>query len=493
MLVSYDITALYPSVPQDEAISVVSSRLQNDKNLHAKTKVSAENLVGLFRTCVEKTYFVFNKKLYQQVNGLAIGASTSGFASDLFMEELEKRALATFTNPPTMWKRYVDDTITKLKHTVVNDFLQHLNNQHPRIKFTTELQKDNQIPFLDTKIQIEEDRSLTFTVYRKKTHTDQYLDFTSNHHVKQKTGIIRTFEHRIDTLVTKQVDKEAEKKHVKEALRRCGHPEWVLNRPKKKRTVDKQEGETIGRVVLPYVKHLSEKVARAYRKHRIQTVHRPTWTLGNILCCSKKDKVHDMDKSGVIYQVECKRHNAVYIGETERAMKARAYDHRVVSHEDTSINHSIKTEVRGRERTQQPRRSRREVKRVDNYKTMHTGEKQILTLGTTPVSEHMARYQDEHREDDVSIKVIGREDNWFKRGIKEAIKIKETTPNLNIDEGRYHISAIYSLIDENHESVTSKSRIRSKIRELGTQQICRKIQDCRRSQHIKINSEEGHS
>ena len=99
-------------------------------------------------------------------------------------------------------------------------------------------------------------------------------------------------------------------------------------------------------------------------------------------CSSKKDKVHDMDKSDVIYQVECKRHNGVYIGETERAMKARAYDHRVVRHEDTSINHSIEAEVRGRERTQQPRRS--------------SGE----------VSEHMARYQDEHMKDDVSIKVI---------------------------------------------------------------------------------------
>ena len=36
------------------------------------------------------------------------------------------------------------------------------------------------------------------------------------------------------------------------------------------------------------------------------------------------------------------------------------------------------------------------------------------------------------------------EENWFKRGIKEAIAIRKMRPTLNLDEAQYHWSAIYN-------------------------------------------------
>ena len=81
------------------------------------------------------------------MDGLAIGASSSGPAAELFMERLEIRAITTFIDPPKLWKRYVDDTFAKLKIIMVGTFLEHLNKQHPRIKFTTEIQKEGKISF----------------------------------------------------------------------------------------------------------------------------------------------------------------------------------------------------------------------------------------------------------------------------------------------------------------------------------------------------------
>ena len=233
-LVSYDVTALYPSVPQDEAIDLIQIRLQNDVTLKDRTQMTPNHIVDLFRICVHNTYFVFNSNLHTQINGLAIGASTSGFAAEIFIEGIESKAINTFIMPPTLWLRFVDDTFAKLKIEHVERFMNHLNSLHPRIKFTTELMEDNKIAFLDTEVNKLENGRIKFKIYRKATHTDQYLNFKSNHHIKQKLGIVNTFNYRTETIVTEETDKKIEIERTKKNLRNCDFPEWTLQRKKKK-------------------------------------------------------------------------------------------------------------------------------------------------------------------------------------------------------------------------------------------------------------------
>ena len=48
------------------------------------------------------------------------------------------------------WNRYVDDTFTKFHNKdSANEFLHYLSSCHNNIKFTTEFEQDNAIPFLD--------------------------------------------------------------------------------------------------------------------------------------------------------------------------------------------------------------------------------------------------------------------------------------------------------------------------------------------------------
>ena len=37
------------------------------------------------------------------------------------------------------------------------------------------------------------------------------------------------------------------------------------------------------------------------------------------------------------------------------------------------------------------------------------------------------------------VNVLDKEDNWFRRGVKEAINIKWTSSDLNRDRGRHHL------------------------------------------------------
>ena len=448
VLVSYDVVALYPSVPQAEAIELIHNKMKDDPKLHEKTTMSAESVTQLFKLCVQKTYFVFNNKLYVQINGLAIGASTSGFASEIFMESLENSALRTFIEPPSIWKRYVDDTFCKLKLARLEAFLTHLNQQHPIIKFTTEVQEDNKIAFLDIQAHVEPDGSIKITIYRKKTHTDQYLDFKSNHHIQQKLGIISTFKHRIKTLITKDVDKVNEEEHVKKAMKNCGYPNWALNRKPRVKTNHKEENEPYAKVIIPYVNQLSERIAQKFKKYNIQTIHKPTNKIKSIVCHKMKDKIHDLDKTGIVYHAGCKskcENKSRYVGETDRVWRQRLCEHRVITHKEANIAHSIKPLTETKEIQQiVPTRTSNINKARINYKELNEGKHRFTTEGTTVMSAHVTN--EGHDRTDLFYEIIDQDDNWVNRGYKEAIAIKNLKPNLNEDEGRAYIPHIYDQI-----------------------------------------------
>ena len=60
-----------------------------------------------------------------------MGSPISPLVANLFMEEIEVQAISTSTTPPTLWKRYVDDTFMIIKKNNRDSFLQHLNSICP--------------------------------------------------------------------------------------------------------------------------------------------------------------------------------------------------------------------------------------------------------------------------------------------------------------------------------------------------------------------------
>ena len=55
-----------------------------------------------------------------------------------------------------------------------------LNEFHPNIKFTHELENDGVIPFLDVKIKRNENEEIETSVHRKETNTDIYMNWHSH-------------------------------------------------------------------------------------------------------------------------------------------------------------------------------------------------------------------------------------------------------------------------------------------------------------------------
>ncbi len=76
---------------------------------------------------------------------------------------------------------------------------------------------------LDMLITRNTDGSLKFSVYRKQTHTEQYLQFDSHQPMEHKLGVIRTLTHRANIIITEEEDKEEEFQHIKNVLSIAGY------------------------------------------------------------------------------------------------------------------------------------------------------------------------------------------------------------------------------------------------------------------------------
>ena len=65
------------------------------------------------------------------------------------MQNIEEKALATYTWTVPLWLHYVDDTFTAVHKDGNDDFHKHLNRQNTDIQFTKEIKENGKIPFLD--------------------------------------------------------------------------------------------------------------------------------------------------------------------------------------------------------------------------------------------------------------------------------------------------------------------------------------------------------
>ena len=146
-----------------------------------------------------------------------MGPPVSVVVTNLVMDDIEQKALSTFHTPPCFWRRYVDDTCTVLPGDLIDFFHSHLNSIDNNIQFTVEKESDEQLPFLDILLTREEGGSISTSVYRKTTHTDQYLNFESHHPVAHKRAVVKTLLCKAEALSSSGVNRVEEEKHVTKA------------------------------------------------------------------------------------------------------------------------------------------------------------------------------------------------------------------------------------------------------------------------------------
>ena len=195
-LYSFDVKNMYTNIPITETINIITQKLIKNK----EDDILIKQITSTLKTILNQNYFQHNQIIYQQTDGLAMGAPTSAIISEIFLQELDEQIINTIKTNDTNGKyyRYVDDTIyisqnngkniEKIKNTI--------NKIHNNIKFTIEEETNNKLNFLDLTI-INKIPKLEFKIYRKETQTDQIIPNNTNHPYQHKMATFHSLIHRM--------------------------------------------------------------------------------------------------------------------------------------------------------------------------------------------------------------------------------------------------------------------------------------------------------
>ena len=232
---------------------------------------------------------------------------------------------------------------------------------------------------------------LETTVYRKPTHTDQYLQWDSHHPMSSKYSVVGTLYHRAKTICSNNWRLQQEEEHLTKALGNCNYPRWALNRvkirmtnpaQKKKNRTTQQNNTPKPYITVPYYRGLSESVKKKCSNYGVQVYFKGGTTIKNLL----------MKKSGVIYSYKCDRVECdeEYIRESSRTFGQRFKEHQKVP---------------------------------------------------SPIFDHFNTTG--HNISVENFNIVGREDQNLKRAIKEALYIRVNNPSLHRNVGKYHLPHIW--------------------------------------------------
>ena len=318
-LVSFDISALFTSIPVPTALDVINCLFTEHIEVpETRCKYNCsfeENMVGLLKNEVmsllklvlENCVFSFQGKFYKQLHRVAMGSPYSSVVANIYMEYFENLALDPEVPIPIKeWKRYVDDVFSIIPKGKRDILLNYLNSIDPHVKFTVEQPNvEGAIPFMDTLSQ-PKDENISISVYRKPTHTDRYLNFNSSHPISAKKAVVRALMDRTENVCSDPDILVKEVEHLGKVLSYNNYPQWLIDKwgksEKSGSLIHPDTGHEIKKqffISAPYFPGLSESFKKIFRYTTIQICFKGVNTLKSMLM-HPKDKISIDQKKHVV-------------------------------------------------------------------------------------------------------------------------------------------------------------------------------------------------
>ena len=203
-------------------------------------------------------------------------------------------------------------------------------------QFTMEEERYGSLPFTDIRFSRDEYGQVVRQVYRKPTHTNRYVQFTSHHPTSVKSGVIDCLVQRAtivssnDELLEKELDK------IRESMEQNNYPKHFVEKTIKKGArrrrmpLRKEQESDLGAAtanLIPFVSGLSQEVRRITRTAGVRCAFFTPGKTRPLHCV--KDKLPLELTTHSINSVKCNTcaRGEEYVGETLRALNVRAKEH----------------------------------------------------------------------------------------------------------------------------------------------------------------------
>ena len=105
---------------------------------------------------------------------------------------------------PILWNRYLDDVLAIIPKNKIDSHLNFINSLNPSIQFTVDIEQNSRLSYLDLLIIRAPSGNISFSIYRKPTHTNNYLKFNSNNPMGHKKAVAKSLFERAKKLFSEE-------------------------------------------------------------------------------------------------------------------------------------------------------------------------------------------------------------------------------------------------------------------------------------------------
>ena len=217
-----------------------------------------------------------------------------------------------------------------------------------------------------------------------------------------KASIIRCLSARADAVCDNPTSRKQERARLQQIFEANGYPEnFVKKVMQKKRRRQAEPGEVTEQqktfVKIPYVRGVSEQISKLLRPKGIQVAHSAARLKSRLV--KAKDGFDPKKKKGTVYRISCSC-GSVYIGESGRPRDVRLKE--------------------------------------------HVADIKYARLDKSATARHV--HDCRGNMNPLEASTIATDTHWRRRKIREAIEIKQSRANMNLDEGGLRLSPIWDVL-----------------------------------------------
>jgi len=116
-MISFDVKDLYVNIPIDENRNLIKTKLLQNNNIQITYQ-----MFSLLKLILSQSYFMFQQKIYQPLQGISMGSPISSLIAEIFLQHYEDaniKQLLALKNI-ALYVRYVDDILVIYDTTKIN-------------------------------------------------------------------------------------------------------------------------------------------------------------------------------------------------------------------------------------------------------------------------------------------------------------------------------------------------------------------------------------